>query len=181
MPSPDDAPLPEIVGASPAMREVYRLTRLAAPTRARVLILGETGTGKERVGDSRTIRVDVRVVAATNLSLEEEITAGRFRDDLYYRLNVVPIYLPPLRERRDDIPALARFFLKRYADENRRDVPDLSDAMLKALQDYDWPGNVRELENYIERLLVLSEGRPLTPDLAGPPGADVHGLRAKLP
>ena len=81
----------------------------------------------ERVGDSRTIRVDVRVIAATNLSLEEEITAGRFRDDLYYRLNVVPIYLPPLRERRDDIPALARFFLKRYADENRRDMPDLSD------------------------------------------------------
>ncbi|HEX4589163.1 MAG TPA: sigma-54 dependent transcriptional regulator [Gemmataceae bacterium] len=268
MPSPDAAPLQEIVGTSPAMREVYRLTRLAAPTRARVLILGETGTGKEliaraihrlstradgpyirvncgalseslleselyghvkgaftgavdnkigrfeaahtgtifldeipsmsfrlqvkllrvlqerefeRVGDSRTIRVDVRVIAATNLSLEEEITAGRFRDDLYYRLNVVPIYLPPLRERREDIPALARFFLKRYADENRRDMPDLSDVMLKALQEYDWPGNVRELENYIERLLVLSDGRPLTPDLAGPPGAEVHALQAKLP
>src|SRR5439155_26731011 len=84
----------------------------------------------ERVGDSRTIRVDVRVVAATNLSLEEEIAAGRFRDDLYYRLNVVPIYLPPLRERRDDILALARHFLKRYGDENRRDLPDLDDAML---------------------------------------------------
>jgi DNA-binding NtrC family response regulator len=268
MPPTDDAPLPEIVGASPAMREVYRLTRLAAPTRARVLILGETGTGKElvaraihrlstradgpyirvncgalseslleselyghvkgaftgavdnkigrfeaahtgtifldeipsmsfrlqvkllrvlqerefeRVGDSRTIRVDVRVVAATNLSLEEEIRAGRFRDDLYYRLNVVPIYLPPLRERRDDIPTLARFFLKRYADENRRDVPELSDRMLQALQEYDWPGNVRELENYIERLVVLADGKPLTPDLAGPPGAEVHGLRAKLP
>jgi Nif-specific regulatory protein len=113
--------------------------------------------------------------------LEEEITAGRFRDDLYYRLNVVPIYLPPLRERRDDIPALARFFLKRYADENRRDLPDLSAPMLHALQEYDWPGNVRELENYIERLVVLADGKPLTPDLAGPPGAEVHGLRAKVP
>jgi Nif-specific regulatory protein len=135
----------------------------------------------ERVGDSRTIRVDVRVVAATNLSLEEEITAGRFRDDLYYRLNVVPIYLPPLRERRDDIPALARHFLKRYSDDNHRDVPEMSEAMVKALLDYDWPGNVRELENYIERLVVLSDGKPLTPELAGPPGAEVHGLRAKLP
>ena len=268
MPPTDDAPLPEIVGASPAMREVYRLTRLAAPTRASVLILGETGTGKElvaraihrlstradgpyirvncgalseslleselyghvkgaftgavdnkigrfeaahtgtlfldeipsmsfrlqvkllrvlqerefeRVGDSRTIRVDVRVIAATNLSLEEEIAAGRFRDDLYYRLNVVPIYLPPLRERRDDIPALARFFLNRYADENRRDMPELAETLAGRLQEYDWPGNVRELENYIERLVVLADGKPLTPDLAGPPGAEVHGLRAKLP
>jgi Nif-specific regulatory protein len=135
----------------------------------------------ERVGDSRTIRVDVRVIAATNLSLEEEITAGRFRDDLYYRLNVVPIYLPPLRERRDDIPELARHFVKRYSDENRRDVPELPESMVRTLQQYDWPGNVRELENYIERLVVLSDGRPLTPDLAGPPGAEVHGLRAKLP
>jgi Nif-specific regulatory protein len=130
----------------------------------------------ERVGDSRTIRVDVRVVAATNQALEEEIAAGRFRDDLYYRLNVVPIYLPPLRERRDDIPELARYFLKRYSEENRRDVPELTDRLLAALADYDWPGNVRELENYIERLVVLSHGRPLTPELIGPPGAAVHRL-----
>src|SRR5437763_1154324 len=100
----------------------------------------------ERVGDSRTIRVDVRVVAATNQSLEDEIAAGRFRDDLYYRLNVVPIYLPPLRERRDDILALAQFFVKRYSDENRRDTPELSERMLQALLDHDCPGNVRELE-----------------------------------
>ena len=135
----------------------------------------------ERVGDSRTIRVDVRVIAATNLSLEEEITAGRFRDDLYYRLNVIPIYLPPLRERREDIPDLAHFFLKRYAEENDRAAPELPDQAVKALQQYDWPGNVRELENYVERLIVLAEGRPLTPDLVGPPGEEVHGLRARLP
>src|SRR3954453_23780123 len=243
-PGPLDAPIPGVVGDSAAMRDVYRLTRLVAPTRASVLIIGETGTGKEliaravhrlsqradgpyvrvncgalseslleselfghvkgaftgavdnktgrfeaahtgtifldeissmsfrlqvkllrvlqerefeRVGDSRTIRVDVRVVAATNQSLEGEIAAGRFRDDLYYRLNVVPIYLPPLRERRDDVENLARFFLKRYSDENRRDTPELTDRMLHALRDYDWPGNVRELENYVERLVLLGE------------------------
>src|SRR5882757_6964305 len=199
---PSDAPLPEIVGDGAAMREVYRLTRLVAPTRASVLLVGETGTGKEliaravhrlsprsdgpyirvncgalteslleselfghikgaftgavdnktgrfeaahggtifldeississklqvkllrvlqekefeRVGESRTIRVDTRVVAATNQLLTDEIEAGRFRDDLYYRLNVWPIYLPPLRERREDVPHLARHFLARQA------------------------------------------------------------------
>src|SRR5256714_4247828 len=238
MPPKADAPRPETVGASPAMREVYRLTRLAAPTRARVLVIGETGTGKElvaraihrlsaradgpyirvncgalseslleselyghvkgaftgavdnkigrfeaahtgtlfldeipsmsfrlqvkllrvlqerefeRVGDSRTIRVDVRVVAATNQALEEEIAAGRFRDDLYYRLNVVPIFLPPLRERRGDIADLARYFLDRYCEENRRETPPVPAEVLERLQEYDWPGNVRELENYVER------------------------------
>ena len=87
----------------------------------------------ERVGESRTIRVDTRVIAATNQFLEDEIEAGRFRDDLYYRLNVVPIYLPPLRERREDIPALARFFLERYCEENRRDPPELTPAFVKML------------------------------------------------
>src|SRR5437773_9373580 len=206
---PLDAPLPDIVGAGPAMAAVFRLTRQVAPTPASVLIVGETGTGKEliartiqrlspradgpyvrvncgalnenlleselfghvkgaftgaidnktgrfeaahggtifldeissmspklqvkllrvlqereleRVGESRTIRVDTRVIAATNQSLEDEIEAGRFRDDLYYRLNVVPVRLPPLRERREDIPALAQFFLRRYSEENRRDT-----------------------------------------------------------
>src|SRR5712691_3707841 len=196
-----DAPLSGIVGDSPAMRKVYQLTRLVASARASVLLVGETGTGKEviahnihrlgpraegpyvrvncgalteslleselfghvkgaftgaidnktgrfeaahggtifldeinsmspklqvkllrvlqerefeRVGESRTIRVDTRVIGATNTFLEEEIEAGRFREDLYYRLNVVPIYLPPLRERRGDIPALARYFLEKY-------------------------------------------------------------------
>src|SRR6185369_17234867 len=111
----------------------------------------------ERVGESRTIRVDVRVIAATNQALEDEIEAGRFREDLYYRLNVVPIPLPPLRERRDDLPLLAQFFLKRYGELNRRDVPDLTPEVTQALLAYDWPGNVRELENTIERLVVLSD------------------------
>src|SRR5438552_9319087 len=210
---PLDAPLPGIVGGSQAMRQVYRLTRLVAPTRASVLLVGDTGTGKElvaraihrlspradgpyvrvncgalseslleselfghikgaftgavdnktgrfeaahggtifldeipsmssklqvkllrvlqerefeRVGESRTIRVDTRVLAATNQFLEDEIEAGRFRDDLYYRLNVVPVYLPPLRERRDDVPPLARYFLERQSDENRIDAPEMT-------------------------------------------------------
>src|SRR5271155_4341842 len=224
---PLDAPLPGVVGDSTAMRAVYRLTRLVAPTRASVLIVGETGTGKElvaravhklspradgpyvrvncgalaeslleselfghvkgaftgaidnktgrfeaahggtifldeissmspklqvkllrvlqekefeRVGESRTIRVDTRVVGATNRFLEDEIEAGNFREDLYYRLNVVPIYLPPLRDRTDDIPALARFFLERYCEENRRDPPEVPAAVLGRLRNYDWPG-----------------------------------------
>ncbi len=111
----------------------------------------------ERVGESRTIRVDTRVIGATNQFLEDEIEAGRFRDDLYYRLNVVPIYLPPLRERRADVPALARFFLERYCEENRRDPPEIPNQVLDRLRNYDWPGNVRELENYIERTVVLTD------------------------
>src|SRR5205085_10940455 len=97
----------------------------------------------ERVGESRTINVDVRVIAATNLHLENEIDVGRFREDLYYRLNVVPVYLPPLRERREDIGPLARFFLERYSEENRRDPPELTPEVLKILEAQEWPGNVR--------------------------------------
>jgi transcriptional regulator with GAF, ATPase, and Fis domain len=245
---PLDAPLPGVVGTSSTMREVFRVTRLVAPTRASVLLVGETGTGKEliaralhrlshradgpyvrvncgalseslleselfghikgaftgavdnktgrfeaahggtifldeistispklqvkllrvlqerefeRVGESRTIRVDTRVIAATNQFLEDEIEGGRFRDDLYYRLNVVPIYLPPLRERRKDIPALTRFFLERYCEENKRDTPPLPNEVLEALQAYDWPGNVRELENCVERSVVLADNEPI--------------------
>jgi DNA-binding NtrC family response regulator len=252
-----EAELPGIVGTCSAMREVYRLTRLVAPTPTSVLLVGETGTGKEmvaraihrlspradgpyvrvncgalaeslleselfghvkgaftgaidnktgrfeaahggtifldeissmsaklqvkllrvlqekefeRVGESRTIRVDTRVVAATNQFLTDEIDAGRFRDDLYYRLNVWPIYLPPLRERRDDIPALARFFSERHAEEHRCDPPALTADMIRTLQAHDWPGNVRELENYMERAVVLANGRALDLDLLAPPG-----------
>src|SRR6202171_4297894 len=224
-----DAPLPGVVGDGPAMRAVYRLVRLVSCSRASVLLVGETGTGKEvmarnihrlspradgpyvrvncgalseslleselfghikgaftgavdnktgrfeaahggtifldeissmspklqvkllrvlqerefeRVGESRTIRVDTRVVAATNQFLEDEIAAGKFRDDLYYRLNVVPIYLPPLRERRSDVPALAQYFLERYCEENRRDTPEIPGTILERMQSYPWAGNV---------------------------------------
>jgi Nif-specific regulatory protein len=257
--------LPGIVGDSPAMREVYRLVQLVAPTPASVLLVGETGTGKEviaraihrlspraegpyvrvnccalaeslleselfghvkgaftgaidnktgrfeaahggtifldeiasmtaklqikllrvlqekefeRVGESRTIRVDTRVIAATNQYLEDEITAGRFRDDLYYRLNVVAIELPPLRERREDIPALARFFLERHSEEHHRDAPELTPEVIKILLDHDWPGNVRELENYMERAVVMANGGPLTPNLLTPPGQGARRWRA---
>jgi transcriptional regulator with GAF, ATPase, and Fis domain len=260
---PIDAPLPGVVGDSPAMRAVYRLTRLVASSRASVLLVGETGTGKEviarnihrlspredgpyvrvncgalseslleselfghikgaftgavdnktgrfeaahggtifldeinsmsaklqvkllrvlqerefeRVGESRTIRVDTRVIGATNRFLEDEIESGRFREDLYYRLNVVPIYLPPLRERAEDIPALARFFLERYCEENRRDTAEIPAEILDRLRHNDWPGNVRELENYVERCVVLSHGQPLQFDLMLP--GEEHRMRA---
>jgi transcriptional regulator with GAF, ATPase, and Fis domain len=267
IPPPDeplDAPLPEVVGDNPSMKAVYRLTRLVAPTRASVLLVGETGTGKEliahcihrlspradgpyvrvncgalseslleselfghvkgaftgaisnktgrfeaahggtifldeiasmspklqvkllrvlqerefeRVGESRTIHVDTRVIAATNQHLEDEIEAGRFRDDLYYRLNVVPIYLPPLRARRTDIPTLAEFFLHRYCEENRRETPELPERVLRPIQDYDWPGNVRELENYVERAVVLSPPKAIDFDLLVPGAQGERRLR----
>ena len=245
-------PLPEIVGTAASMQDVYRLVRLAAPRPANVLLIGETGTGKEviakavhklskradgpfirvncgalhenlleselfghikgsftgavenkigrfeaahggtifldeinstspqlqvkllrvlqerefeRVGESRTIRVDVRVIAATNTSLEQAVEEGEFREDLYYRLNVIPIVLPPLRERRDDIPLLAQFFLKRYGDVHKCPVPELTPMVVEALKGHDWPGNVRELENTLERLTVFADGGPLTPEM----------------
>ncbi|GIW85827.1 MAG: sigma-54-dependent Fis family transcriptional regulator [Isosphaeraceae bacterium] len=248
---PADLGLPGVIGSSPAMREVYRTTRQVAPTRACVLLIGETGTGKEliaraihdlssratgpyirvncgalteslleselfghvrgaftnavenrtgrfeaahtgsifldeinstspklqlkllrvlqegefeRVGDTRTIRVDTRFIAATNRDLVDEIQAGRFREDLFYRLNVVPIYLPPLRERREDIPALVHFFLKKYGDQNRREIRTVHREAMRLLTEHDWPGNVRELQNYIERAVVLWDGPELLPD-----------------
>ncbi len=245
-------PIPGLIGGGAAMESVYRLTRRVARSNASVLLLGETGTGKEliakavhrlsprgsgpfvrvncgalaenlleselfghvrgaftgaidnrtgrfeaahtgsvfldeinstsdklqvkllrvlqehefeRVGDTQTIRVDTRVIAASNRDLLEETEAGRFREDLYYRLNVVTIYLPPLRERREDIPALVSHFLRIYNEENYRHVPHVAPAAMQAMQDYSWPGNVRELQNYIERAVVLAPGDELTPDL----------------
>jgi DNA-binding NtrC family response regulator len=261
-----DAPLPGVVGNSEAMRDVYRLTRLVAPTRACVLIVGETGTGKEliaraihhystrkdgpyvrvncgalseslleselfghvkgaftgavdnktgrfeaahtgtifldeiastspklqvkllrvlqehefeRVGESRTIRVDTRVIAATNQHLEEEVESGRFRDDLYYRVNVVPIYLPPLRDRKEDIPALAEFFLQRYTQENKKPLRGFTPDAIQILMEHDWPGNVRELENDIERAVVLTQEEWITGVLLA---AQIRGeRRLRLP
>ncbi len=249
-----------MIGSGPAMNEVYRMTRLVAPTPTTVLVTGETGTGKEliaraihelsprasgpfvrvncgalseslleselfghvkgaftsahenrtgrfeaahggtifldeinsvsytlqvkllrvlqehefeRVGDTKTISVDCRIVAATNCDLLDEIEDGSFREDLYYRLNVVPIYLPPLRERTDDIPELLDFFVAHYAKLAARPVPTIAKETIKALQSYSWPGNVRELQNYAERALVLIQDGEFTPDLLPP---HVRGL-----
>jgi len=245
-------PIPGLIGTGPAMECVYRLTRQVARSNASVLLLGETGTGKEliakaihrlsprgsgpfvrvncgalaenlleselfghvrgaftgavdnrtgrfeaahtgtvfldeinsttpklqvkllrvlqehefeRVGDTQTIRVDTRVIAASNRDLLEETEAGRFREDLYYRLNVVTIEIPPLRQRREDIPALVAYFLKIYNEQNNRQMPFVSPEVIRALQDYSWPGNVRELQNYIEHAVVLAPGDQWTPDL----------------
>jgi DNA-binding NtrC family response regulator len=245
----DDTSLPGVIGQSAAIREVVRTTRQVAPSRACVLIVGETGTGKElvaravhdlsprysgpyirvncgalteslleselfghvkgsftgavdnrtgrfeaahtgsifldevnsttpklqvkllrvlqegefeRVGDIRTVKVDTRIIAATNRDLLDEIESGRFREDLYYRLNVVPIYLPPVRERREDVAPLVEFFLKRYAEQNRKDVKRIHPEAMRLLRDHDWPGNVRELQNYVERAVILGDGLELT-------------------
>jgi DNA-binding NtrC family response regulator len=119
----------------------------------------------ERVGDTQTIRVDTRVIAASNRDLMEEVEAGRFREDLYYRLNVVPIYIPPLRDRPEDVPELVGHFLRIYNEENNRHVPHVERKAMEALQAYSWPGNVRELQNYVERAVVLAPGDELTSDL----------------
>jgi two-component system nitrogen regulation response regulator NtrX len=109
-----------------------------------------------RVGGQRPVRVDVRVLSATSRNLSEEIAAGRFREDLYYRLNVVPVRIPPLRERREDIPELSAHYLARFAAERRMPPPGLSDEALAALQAHDWPGNVRQLRNIIERTVIMA-------------------------
>jgi DNA-binding NtrC family response regulator len=111
-----------------------------------------------KVGGRQEIAADVRVIAATNRDLKEMVAAGRFREDLYYRLNVINLPLPALRERATDIPALAMHFLKRYAAENEKPVHGISDAALAYIAGYEWPGNVRELENVIERAVVLCDG-----------------------
>jgi two-component system nitrogen regulation response regulator NtrX len=111
-----------------------------------------------RVGGQRPVKVDVRVLSATSRNLQDEITAGRFREDLYYRLNVVPVRLPPLRERREDIPELVGHFLARVAAERRMAAPTISEEAMAALQAHDWPGNVRQLRNIIERTLILAPG-----------------------
>jgi two-component system nitrogen regulation response regulator NtrX len=111
-----------------------------------------------RVGGQRPVKVDVRVLSATSRDLAEEIAAGRFREDLYYRLNVVPVRIPPLKERREDIPDLVNHFLTRFAAERRIPAPRIAEEALAALQAHDWPGNVRQLRNIIERTLILAPG-----------------------
>ena len=112
----------------------------------------------ERLGSSQTIKVDVRIVATTNRDLEEEVRKGRFRQDLYYRLNVFPITVPPLRQRKDDIPLLVQAFIERYARKLGKQITSVQKETMKALQEYSWPGNVRELESIIERAVILCPG-----------------------
>jgi transcriptional regulator with PAS, ATPase and Fis domain len=248
----DGPPIAGLIGSSEAMRRVYDLTRVVARSNASVLLLGETGTGKEliakaihltsqrasgpfvrvncgalseslleselfghvrgsftgaianrtgrfeaahtgtifldeinsttpklqvkllrvlqerefeRVGDTQTVRVDTRVVAASNRDLMAEVEAERFREDLYYRLNVVPIHLPPLRDRAEDIGELVSHFLAVYNEDNDRYVVHIEPKALEALQQYHWPGNVRELQNYVERAVVMAQGDELTCEL----------------
>ncbi len=245
-------PIKGLIGSSPAVENVYRLTRRVARSNASVLLLGETGTGKEliagaihqlssrssapfvkvncgalseslleselfghvrgaftgavgnrtgrfeaahtgtifldeinsttlllqvkllrvlqerefeRVGDTHTVRVDTRVIAASNRDLMVQVEAEKFREDLYWRLNVVPIEIPPLRMRREDIPELVAHFLNVYSEFNDRYVVHIQRQALEALQDYHWPGNVRELQNYIERAVVFAATDELTVDL----------------
>jgi DNA-binding NtrC family response regulator len=117
------------------------------------------------LGGTQEVQVDVRIVAATNVDLQQAVREGRFREDLFYRLNVICLELPPLRARRQDIPLLAAHFLKFYADENNTPVPTLAADAMRILMDYEWPGNVRELENAMERGVVLATSRTITPDL----------------
>jgi DNA-binding NtrC family response regulator len=117
----------------------------------------------ERVGSGIPIQVDVRIVATTNRDLRELIERGKFREDLFYRLNVVPIHIPPLRERKEDIPALAQHFLRKSNQENNRQIEGIAQKAYELFMEYPWPGNVRELENYIERAVVTAQGKILTP------------------
>jgi two-component system response regulator HydG len=138
------------------------IAEMAPTTQAKILrVLQEREF--EPVGSTQTIKVDTRVIAATNKNLEEEIQEGRFREDLYYRLNVVAVDVPPLRQHREDIPLLADFFLKPYAEKNRRLIKGFTPRATDLLMRYDWPGNVRELENIIERAVIMVRGEMITP------------------
>jgi two-component system response regulator HydG len=164
-------------GGSLFLDEVAQLSAAVQVKLLRVLQAGEF----ERIGGTRTLRANVRLIAATNSSLEGMLVAGHFREDLYYRLNVVRVELPPLRERREDIPLLVDHFIARYRQENNRDIDGISGAALELLASYNWPGNVRELEHVIERAVVLAEKRvisvsDLPPSITGhrPAAAEVR-------
>jgi len=118
----------------------------------------------ERVGSGQSIQVDVRIISTSNRNVEEEIKKGNFREDLFFRLNVIPIHLPPVRERKEDIALLVQHFLQKYNQENNRNVQGFSEKVNKLFMEYHWPGNVREIENYLERAVVTTKNKILTPD-----------------
>jgi formate hydrogenlyase transcriptional activator len=134
----------------------------------------------ERLGGLRTIKVDLRLIAATNRDLARHVTENKFRSDLFYRLNVFPLRCPPLRERRDDIPLLVRYFVRKFADRMDRRIETISSEVMTALVNWYWPGNIRELENFIERSVILTEGTALRAPLAEfeveSPDATQHSL-----
>jgi len=121
-----------------------------------------------QLGGTKTITVDVRIIVATNSDLEELIRQNQFREDLYYRLNVIKIEIPPLRERKEDIPLLVNHFINIYSKENKKEIEGVSDGVMEILENYDWPGNIRELENLIERAIVLSKLKLITPESLPP-------------
>ena len=151
---------------------------MSLQTQAKILRVLQEGDF-ERLGGTETIQVDVRLIAATHKDLEAMIKEGSFRQDLYFRLSVVPVNLPPLRERSVDIPELAIHFLKRFAEKNRKDIKDIHPEALNLLMQYDWPGNIRELENSIERAVILCLGEQITPQELPPHllSEDVRQLR----
>ena len=155
------------------------------PTQGKILRV-LTDQSFPRIGGARQVKVDVRVLSATARSLSDEIAAGRFREDLYYRLNVVPVHIPPLQDRREDIPELVRHFLARFAADRGTVSPDVSPDAMAVLQAFDWPGNVRQLRNVVERTVILAPGERLAridvdmlpPELVGSGGAnDGAGLQ----
>ncbi|MBU4329290.1 MAG: sigma-54 dependent transcriptional regulator [Acidobacteria bacterium] len=127
-----------------------------------------------RLGGTTTVRVDVRIIAATNIDLRELIRQQKFREDLYYRLNVIKIELPPLRKRKEDIPLLVKHFIDIYCRENKKEITGINDDVMSTLMDYDWPGNIRELENLIERAIVLTRSKQITRDILPPSLLDIR-------
>jgi len=160
---------------------------MSAKTQAKVLRVLQEGE-VERLGSARTIKVDVRVIAATNKNLEEEIEKGHFREDLYFRLAVIPIFVPPLRERPADIPQLVRYYIEQLSRDNNTRPKRITQAALDALQRYRWKGNIRELRNTVERLIIMTAGDTIdavdlpdilrSPAVAVKPGGDSEPARA---
>jgi two-component system nitrogen regulation response regulator NtrX len=145
---------------------------MSLDTQAKLLRVLEEGEF-ERLGGKTSIKVDVRVISSTNKNLIEEIRRGHFREDLYFRIAAIPIKVPPLRERKDDIPLLARHFIKVFCEENNRPVKQFSDQATASLMAYDWPGNVRELKNVVERLVIMTDEKTVTDAGLSPMARDV--------